>query len=257
MGHGAAQQEQALAETARRARQVEHHVPQRAPPGIVGRGLRHGHLRGGKLAAAGPQFAIHRYRRPAGGEPRWRPDGQALPADQLLTGPEGAYTVVFFAHPIVRDHHARVVMLRQRGRGRRRVRGGGRLQGSSRLRVYCSYTSSDDQQHPGPAPEGQQCEVRCREHGRVRIQGLWIVGDAKNIAVSARWMLARGRRGLYVGFAVRRVNGREAATDGSKLPRAADFPCIPPKQKPLTLANQGLSLWCRRHESNTRPSHYE
>ena len=53
------------------------------------------------------------------------------------------------------------------------------------------------------------------------------------------------------------MNGRGAATDGSKLPRAADFPCTPPKQKPLTLANQGLSLWCRRHESNTRPSHYE
>lgn len=32
---------------------------------------------------------------------------------------------------------------------------------------------------------------------------------------------------------MRWVDGREAATHGSKLPRAADFPCIPPKQKPL------------------------
>ncbi len=69
---------------------------------------------------------------------------------------------------------------------------------------------------------------------------------------SLRAQILRGSREIAAPSGLcRRGGGR--VVPGAPSKSAHQSPC----KKPLTLANQGLFIWCRRDESNTRPSHYE
>ena len=96
-GHQAVQLAQAFVEAAGVGRQVEHHVAQAAPLGVVGLLARHGGLRLLKATAPGPQLAVQRRGGPAGGEPGRRGNRLAAARAQLAAVPVSTHTVVLFA----------------------------------------------------------------------------------------------------------------------------------------------------------------
>src|SRR5690606_32736126 len=107
--------------------QVEHHELHPAPRRIGRVAGAHGAAGLLEAAAAQPQLAVHRHRRPAGGEPRRRLDAQAAARPERLAVPAAAHAVELLADPVARNVDAGVVARckhesRRRGRACRQWR---------------------------------------------------------------------------------------------------------------------------------------
>ena len=167
--HGGLQRGQPLVEAAGVLRQVEHHEAHAAPGTVVRRLAGDGGLRMLEGAAPGPQLAVHRQRRPAGGEPGRRVDHLAAARDEPVAVPEAAHTVVLLAHPVISQRKARTPAPGQHECGRGGWRGYRRRSGlRQRTRGRCQAARTKPGQQQGAPPDAMVNGAVCACHAWAR-----------------------------------------------------------------------------------------